>query len=76
MISLKVFVHDVWERNKSEWSTIYINRLFVFFRTTLKHFEGDKKELIELYNKTSIADQAEIPGPEKCLFNVSQQKYL
>ena len=56
MIALKVFVHDVWERNKSEWSTIYINRLFVFFRTTLKHFEGDKKELIELYNKTSIAD--------------------
>ena len=29
------------ERNKSEWFTLYLDSLY-FFRTTLRHFEGDK----------------------------------
>ena len=45
---------DIWEREKSEWFTIYVTRLIVFFRTTLRHFEGDKNLLINLHNKTTI----------------------
>ena len=29
---------------------MYIAKLFLFFRATLGHFEGDKNWLIELYN--------------------------
>ena len=50
----KVFMYDIWERDKFEEFTIYITRLFVFFRITLRHFEGNKNEIIEVYNKTTI----------------------
>ena len=36
-------MHDIWDRSKSEWFIIYMTRFFVFFRTILRHFEGDKK---------------------------------
>ena len=35
-------MQGIWERNKSEWFTICMTRLFAFFRTILKHFKGDK----------------------------------
>ena len=57
-------MHDTWERNKSEWFTIWLDSLYCF-RTTLKHFEGDKNQLVELYNKTTIVAQRGILGPEK-----------
>ena len=47
-------MHDIQERNKFEWFTIWIDSLY-FFRTTLRHFEGDKNQLVELDNKTTIA---------------------
>ena len=40
-------MHDIWERNKFEWFTIWLDSLN-FFRTTLRHFEGDKNQLVEL----------------------------
>ena len=51
-----VFIHDICEKNKSERFTIYMTRLFVFFRTnlSLRHFEGNKNEPVELHNKTTI----------------------
>ena len=52
---------------------IYYQILFYFFRTTLRHFEGDKNQLVELYNKTTIvAQQSGIPGPGKSLLNLIQ----
>ena len=42
-----VFIHEIWERNKSEWFTIYLTRFFVFFK---RCFEGDKNWLVELHN--------------------------
>ena len=53
-----IFIHNIWEKNKSEWFTIYMTRFYdmYFCRTTLslRHFESDKNELVELYNKTTI----------------------
>ena len=45
------------------------NQIIVFYRITLGHFEGDKNQLIELYNKTTLVAQGGIPGLEKCLLN-------
>ena len=47
-----------------------------FFRTTLRHFEDDKNQLVELNNKTTIVAQGLIPGPEKGLLNLIQWQYL
>ena len=68
----KVFMYDIWERDKFEEFTIYITRLFVFFRITLRHFEGNKNEIIEVYNKTTIIASGGIPGPEKSFLNLSR----
>ena len=42
-----VIIHEIWERNTSEWFTIYLTRFFVFFK---RCFEGDKNWLVELHN--------------------------
>ena len=48
-------MHGIWGyRSKSEWFTIYMTRLFAFFRAILRHFVGDKNDLVELHNKTTI----------------------
>ena len=51
-------------------------RFFVFFRTTLRHFEGDKNQLVELYNKTTIVAKYGFLGPEKSFLNLIQQQYI
>ena len=68
-------MHDIRERNKFEWFTIWIDSLY-FFRTTLRHFEGDKNQLVELDNKTTIAAQCGIIGPEESFLNLIQQEYI
>ena len=54
----------------------HMARFFVFFRTTLKHFEGDKNQLVELYNKTTIVAKYGFLGPEKSFLNLIQQQYI
>ena len=54
---------------------VCMTRFFVFLRTTLRHFEGDKNQLAELYNNTSIVAQGEILGPGKNFLNLIQQNY-
>ena len=51
---------------------IYEKILCSFFRTTLslRYFEGDKNELVELHNKTTIVAKGKIPGPEKSLLRL------
>ena len=55
------------EINLNGLATTYMTRFFVFFRTTLRYFEGDKNQLLELYNNTTIVGQGKIPGREKNL---------
>ena len=61
-------MHDIWERKKPEWFTIWPD-FFYFFKTTLRHFEGDQNQLVELY-KTTIVAQCGILGPEKGFLNL------
>ena len=65
-------MHDISERNKSEWFTIYMTRLFVFFITTLWDFEGNKNKLFDLCKKTTIVAKGKIPGPKESLLNLIQ----
>ena len=43
---------------------------------SLRHFEGDKYELVEVYNKTIIVAEGKIPGPEKNHLRLIQWQYL
>ena len=53
----------------------HMARFLYFIRTTLRDFEGDKNQLVELYNKIIVA-QYEILGPEKSFLNLIQQQYI
>ena len=66
---------DIWERNKSEWLTIWLYSLYCF-RNTLSQSEGDKNQLVELHNKTTIVAQCEILGLEKGFLKLIQQQYI
>ena len=63
------------EINQNSLPYIWLDSLY-FLRTILRHFEGYKNKLVELYNKTTIVAQGGIPGPEKDLLNLIQWQYL
>ena len=49
-VYFKIFIHNIWERDKSE---LLLDCLY-FYGNFLRHFECDKNKLFEPYNHATI----------------------